>query len=744
MKKLLLVFIVLTVPFLADAQSLRGRVASQTNQPLQGASVTWLGSKKGAVTNEDGEFSITLPKKSPYTLLVSFIEFKTDTIQVADTSYLTVVLKNRSDMSGVTVQANQKPSYIASFPIKTEVISTLELKKAACCDLAGCFETQTTVQPQTTNIITNSKELRILGLSGIYNQVLVDGFPQVQGLTYTYGISSIPGTVVENIWVAKGANSVLQGFESISGQINVITREPDKADKLLLNAYINSFGEKHFNAVHAFKKNKWSNLTAFHMVQPAGRVDKDNDEFLDLPLLTRYMISNRWKKGDESKWGWSTQIAVRYLSERRIGGQVKFNYASDKGTTNAYGQTVDINQPEFWFKTAYRINDVHRFALYASGFHQTQRSWFGVTGYNARQYNGYANLQHEFSYGTNSVLKSGISFRHLDLEENISFTNNTLGRTYAGRYMKNENILGVFAENTLTFGKGKLIWIAGIRADHHNEFGWEITPRTLLKFDATDKLTFRASVGKGWRTANIFSENTGLLVSSRDIIFAEALKPEKAVNMGVNVTHKFRASSEIEGYYSLDFYRTSFQNQIFPDYDTDPTKAIIKNYGGESVSNGFQVEAGGTFYKRVSAKLGYVYLDVYQKATTTKLTLPFNPKHRLNGAFSYMPLSRKWHVDGNVHWYGKQRLPDTKGNPPIYQQPAESMPYSTVSLQFTYNLKRFEVYAGAENIFNFRQDKPIISWQNPFGSYFDTQFTWGPTRGREMYLGLRYTIKNLK
>ncbi len=740
MKRILLVLSILTVPFFAFSQMMHGRVSNSAKQPLKGASVIWSGSKKGTVTNEAGEFSINFPKKSPFILLISFTEYKTDTLEISDTSFVNVYLQENSTMSGVTVQARQQSSFIASFPIKTEVISTLELKKAACCDLAGCFETQTTVQPQTTNIITNSKELRILGLSGIYNQVLVDGFPQIQGLTYTYGISSIPGTMVDNIWIAKGANSVLQGYESISGQINVITRDPDKSDKLLLNAYINSFSEKHLNAVYAFKKKKWSNLTAFHMVQPADRVDKDDDKFLDLPLLTRYMISNRWKKGDESKWGWSTQIGLRYLFERRIGGQVQFNFASDKGTTNAYGQTVDINQPEFWFKTSYRVNEVHRFALYASGFHHAQDSWFGVTNYDARQDNGYFNLQHEFSYGKNNVLKSGVSFRYTDLEENISFTSNSLNRTYAGKYEKKERIPGLFAENTLILAKGKLTWITGIRTDHHNRFGWEVTPRTLLKFDATDKLTLRASVGKGWRTTNVFSENTGLLVSSRDIIFAEELTPEKAVNMGINITQKFRGS-DMEGYYSIDFYHTSFQNQVFPDYDTDPTRAIIKNFTGESVSNGFQAEAGGTFFKRVSAKAGYVNLDVYQKAIAGKKVLPFNPRHRVNGSVSYMPLSRKWHIDGNIHWYGKQRLPDTKNNPPAFRMPGESRPYCTVSGQFTCKLNQFEIYGGAENIFNVRQDKPIISWQDPFGQYFDTQFTWGPTRGRELYLGIRFIIK---
>lgn len=740
MKFILLVLTVLTVPLISSSQTIKGIVTNEEALPLYGATVAWLNGKKGTATNDKGEFAIEVPRTMPQSLLVSFVGYKPDTLLISDTARIRVTLFELGSLSDVSVQSRRRASYIASFPIKTEVISSLELKKAACCDLAGCFETQASVQAQTTNIITNSKELRILGLSGIYNQVLIDGFPQIQGLTYTYGISSIPGPLVENIWVAKGANSVLQGYESISGQINVLTKEPGKTDKLLLNAYLNSFGEKHLNAIYGFKAGKWNNLTAFHTVQPAGRIDKDEDGFLDLPLLTRYMLSSRWKKGDEGKWGWSTQMGIRYLSEKRIGGQMAFRYSSDKGSASVYGQAVSMGQPEGWFKTAYKMNDEHRFAFYASGFHQEQQSYFGVTSYKASQTNGYANMQHEFSYGGSSVLKTGLSFRYLKLDENISFSSNILNRTYAGRYRKTENIPGVFAENTLDLLQGRITWIAGIRADHHNLFGWELTPRTLVKYAVTPGLTLRGSAGTGWRTANIFSENIGLLASSRDIIFTEELKPEKALNFGFNATQKYKAA-QVEGSISVDFYRTAFQNQIFPDYDADPTKAIIQNFNGQSISNGFQVEWSNVLYEKLAFKLGYVFLDVYQQRGSIKNILPFNPRHRLNASGSFMPLSRKWHFDANTHWYGKQRLPDTRNNPAAYQLPGESEPYAVVNAQFTYNLKRFEVYGGVENIFNFRQNRPIISWQDPFGPYFDTQFAWGPTRGREAYAGVRFILK---
>lgn len=729
-------------PIAVSAQTISGKVTNDKNKPLIGANVFWLNTTVGVTTGSQGEFEISSKNIPEKKLVASYVGYSPDTIEVTNEIFVAFSLKEEVSLEEVTISA-EKPGVIISDlkPIKTEQITQAELRKAACCDLAGCFETQTTVQPQTTNVVTNSKELRILGLSGVYNQVLIDGLPMIQGLSYTYGISSIPGTLVENIYVSKGANSVLQGFESISGQINVETKDPDKTDQLLLNAYMNSFLEKQFNANYAFKKGNWSNLTAFHTTQPAGKVDRDGDDFLDLPLLTRYMLFSKWKYGNDQAWGWNSRIGLRFFNEQRIGGQTFFDAESDKGSTTAYGQTVNINQPEIFTKTGYRFNDIHNIVLFASGFHQDLNSFFGTLDYNAQQTYFYGNIQYELNY-SKYVLKTGISFRYLNLNEDIGFTDTLLQRSYAGNYIRLENIPGIFAENTMHFLDDKLTWIAGIRADHHNQFGLMVTPRTLVKYNITPKTTVRANIGTGWRTVSLFSENINLLASSRDIIFAEQLKPEEAVNYGINLTRNFAADeNNLSGYFSADFYRTDFQNQIFPDYDTAPTKAIIRNFTGASISNGFQAEMFIKFWKRFELKTGYNYLDVYREIGETKEQLPFNPMHKVLAVFSYKPVSNKFHFDVNVHWYGKQRLPDTKSNPAEFQRPDFSEPFTIANAQFTYNFNKFEIYTGCENIFDLRQKRPVISWQNPFSPYFDTSSVWGPTRGREIYAGVRFKIE---
>ncbi len=729
----------LLLPSIVVAQTIKGKVIDNNNVPLAGATIAWANTKAAVVSKADGSYSINKTNKNN-TLITSHAGYYSDTFFVENMDSVVIVLQAKSALGEVKVTSEKDGIVLSNRNnIKTEIITSLELKKAACCDLAGCFETQGSVQSQTTNIITNAKELRILGLSGVYNQVLIDGFPMIQGLSFTYGISGIPGSLVDNIFISKGANSVLQGFESISGQINVETKKPDAKEKLFANIYMNSFLEKHFNINANIKLGKWQSLLAFHSVQPASKIDKDKDNFLDLPLLTRYMVMNKWKYGKEREWGWSSEIAVRFLNENRVGGQTMFNAKSDKGSNTIYGNTVALNQLDFWQKTNYRFNDVHRITLYTSGFSQNQDAFFGSLWYKAKQTNAFVNLQHEFNITTNNTLKSGISLKHLQINENIVFTDNFITRNYAGNYNRNENIVGLFAENVLSLFQNKLTWIAGVRLDNHNEFGWQFTPRTLIKFDPTTKLTIRANVGTGWRTVNLFSENIGLLASSRNIVFTEKLQPEKALNTGINVTQKFDAKN-ISGYISTDFYHTNFSNQIFPDYDTDPTKATIKNFTGTSISNGFQTDVFLKFYKRYEVKLGYNFLDVYRVTDGKKTTLPFNARHKFLTTLSYKPTSNTFHIDANIHWYGVQRLPNTKMNPSLYVRPDFSRAYTTVNLQFTYVFKTIEIYTGGENIFNFRQNQPINSWQNPFSNYFDISSVWGPTRGRELYVGLRWKL----
>lgn len=748
MKKILISVAILLLqhPGNLAAQYLFGQVTDAQGTALPGSVVAWAGTTIGARTDDKGEFAIPFPQdtsRKPLRLAAVFSAVR-DTFLIDDlASYWTVQMNATVTMQEITVRDEVTGAYISVLqPVKTEIINRAELRKAACCDLAGCFETQSTVQPTTTNILTNARELRILGLSGVYNQVLVDGLPTIQGLTYTYGTGTIPGSMLENIWVVKGANSVLQGYEGMVGQITIFPREGGIAEPFTADVLVNSFGEKHLNAAFAANKKRWTNYLALHTSQPGGKWDRDDDTFLDLPRLTRYSFYNKWRYRKENENGLSAFVGARFVNEQRIGGQEHFNPDTDEGTTRAYGQTVRFRQPELFTKTGWRFDANRKISLLASFVAQDQNAWFGLTQYDAAQRHGYANIQYELFWGKNRAhdLKTGLSFRHFRLDENIGFAAaDTLGRHFAGHYRREENIPGVFAENAFHFKNDRWIWIAGLRADRHNRFGWYITPRTLLRFTPTPEFDLRASLGTGWRTVNLFPENTALLVGSRDLVFAETLRPERAWNAGINATRRF-SIGKMRLTATADVYHTRFQNQFFPDYDTDPSKAILANFTGKSISNGLQLECSAAWNRRVELRAAYNFLDVFRYMNHEKVLLPFNPRHKVLGVATFRTAGERWQFDANVHWYGRQRLPDTRRNPEHLQVPDHSKAYVLAGVQIRHARRRIEFFAGCENLFDFRQLRPILGWEQPFTRGFDPSFAWGPTRGREFYAGCNFKI----
>ncbi|MBK7695214.1 MAG: TonB-dependent receptor plug domain-containing protein [Saprospiraceae bacterium] len=737
--------VVLWLNFGTAQNIFRGEITDINEQYLPFSNISWYGTEIFTQADEKGAFAIPFPPDTvhlPFRLIATYAGLR-DTFEFDDLhAFWTFKMDATVTLQEVKVYDQRRGAYISALhPIKIEVINRTELRKAACCDLAGCFETQSTVQPQTTNILTNAKELRILGLSGVYNQVLVDGLPTIQGLTYTYGISTLPGSMVENIWVVKGANSVLQGYENMVGQITVFPREGGTAEPFTADLLVNSFNEKHLNTGIALSKNSWSNYLAVHTSQPGNKFDRDKDGFLDLPLLTRYSAYNKLRYRKENENGLSSFVGIRLIDEKRIGGQSAFDLEMDRGSTHNYGQVVQFKQSEIFTKTGYRLNDNQKISLLASRVDHDQQSWFGVVRYQGKQNQQYANLQYELFYGPKKQhdLKAGMSFRYLSAMENISFTSDTVPRSYAGIYTKLEKVPGIFIENIFKSGNEKLTAITGIRADRHNQFGWFVTPRFLAKYQIAKATDLRGSFGTGWRTVNLFSENINLLTSNRDIIFKENIQPEESINFGFSITQNWTLGS-LNFLATADYYHTQFKNQFFPDYDTDFSLAVINNFTEASVSNGIQSEVSTEVGAWANFRVAYNYLDVYRNIAGEKQLLPYNAKHRILAVAGFHSRKPLWQVDMNMHWYGKQKLPNTQSSPIEYQQPATSDPFTIVSIQYTHTFKNMEIFGGCENILDFRQLRPIVGYQNPFGKYFDTSFAWGPTRGREFYFGIRFKI----
>ena len=730
---------------------LKGTVLGENSESLIGSSVYWINTQIGTTTDANGFFTISKEGIKDERIVATYIGYKSDTIPVNNKRLVIINLSNNNSLEEVELSENRVDIYIDPLkPIKTETITRKELEKAACCDLAGCFETQASVESKTTNVLTNSKELKMLGLSGVYNQILVDGLPNVVALGYLHGISSIPGTLIDNIHISQGLASTQQGFESISGQISIDLKKPSLDKKLFTNLYYNSFADKQANIDYSFNIGKWNSIIGLHSSLPAKKIDGNNDDFLDLPLTNKYSLYNKWIYGLENNTNFYSSNSIRLLTENKIGGQVNFDENIHKGGNELYGQVIDYNQFEINTKNSYQLNDNNFLMAQAFLTIQDQNAFYGTTQYIANQSQYYFSLDNQLTW-KGHTFKSGLSMRKLDLEEEVILQDHLLFdsngenfteayRSYGGDYKKNELIPGFYLENNFNWRSNAVQLITGLRIDHHNEFGLFVTPRSLFKYNFTENTTARLCVGSGWRTVNVFSEYTQILSSNRKIII-EDLNPEQAINFGANFLHNI-SRENLDVQIILDFYKTSFSNQVFPEYFTDSEYIYIENFDGKSVSKSFQTDLTFEFYEKYKLKLAYNYLDVYRMEHGHKHQFPFYSKHHALSTFSYQPADKDWHFDARLHWFGKKKILNTTGyiDPHEAHTNPKSDPFTTISAQMTREFNDLEIYFGCENILNFRQENPLINPQNPFSYDFDIANTWGPTKGREFYIGLRHKI----
>ncbi len=721
------------------AQQISGSVTDIMGKPLVAANVVWENTNVGTTTDINGEFKINKILNGNHDLIISFVGYMQEKIDVKNINYWEIQLMEDATFQEVKITSKGSATRFANDVAKVEVIGVREIQRAACCSLAGCFSTNSNVEANVTNVVTDAKELRILGLSGVYNQVLVDGVPLIQGLAYPYGPNSYPGTMIEKIFVAKGANSVLQGFESISGQINMEFHEAETAPKLFLNAFANSFGETQYNANYMIKKQKWNNLSVAHLTLPSSNIDRDKDGFRDIVRTNRVSFFNRWAYDNPEKPQFRTSISLRYLKENREGGLTTFDRHIHKGTSNVYGQNVFMNHGDITSKTNYILNDKTSIIMLNSAFLHQQESYFGIKYYLGKQFNLTSTIYADYYYGKqNHNLKAGISHRHNRLREDIKFLEPIPFLNYEGRYHTDYDIPGLFAENKWTISKFTVV--TGFRLDNFGAFGWKMTPRILVRAALNDDTDIRFNMGKGYRMAHIFSENSSLLAGNRKLEMSENLAPEEAINMGINFIQNFYWD-DISIVLSGDAYLTFFQNQIFPDFDKKVNTAIVDNFFGRSVSNSYQFENKWIFSQQFDLKLAYNYLEVYRINDGIRENLPFVPTHKYSANTSYSIPNDQWQFDLTYRWIGSKILPSTVNYPEQLQRPNTSEPYQQLDFQITRRWKDLQIYGGIENIFDFRQEFPILGYDQPFNEFFDPAFNWGPTKGREFYLGVRYYVR---
>ena len=746
MKKNSIIIIFLVLPlFLFSQETLTGMIMDKNNPKdnlgVFGANVYWLNNSIGATTNEKGWFTIPY-KKSYKKLVVSYVGYKTDTLNISDLEPIHHFITLENELEEVTLKSKKKAtqrSFIQTQNVFT--VNSAELLKAACCNLAESFETNPSIDVNFSDALTGTRQIQMLGLKSPYLLITQENIPSIRGAGQVFGLTFTPGTWVESIQITKGAGSVINGYESISGQINAELVKPLTDNRIFLNAYGSLGGRYELNSHLNHKiSDKWQTGVYIHGNYRNKKFDRNKDGFLDNPLISQVNVMNRWQYLDAEK-GWVSFINVRFMDDSKQTGQNNFDPLKDKGRSEVWGGEIDTKRFDSSLKLGYVFPQLpfQSFGFQFSYSNHDQDSYFGLKTYDINHQSVYSNLLFNSIIGdTRSKFTTGLNFTYDIYDEFVNSIN----------FSRKEKSFGGFFEYAYD-NSDNFSFTSGVRIDTHNLLGTYITPRLHIRYVPWEKGVLRASIGQGRKSGNVFAENQQLFASTRQIDIQSSggkiygLDPEVAWNYGLSYLQGFNLFNR-KGDITFDYYRTHFQNQVVVDWE-NPQRISFYNLDGESYANSFQTEVNYYVDDFTSLRLAYKFYDIETDYFSGKLSKPLTPNHRLFANISYETKKindiKQWKFDLTYNFIGEQRLPDTSTNTVEYQLEEYSNSYSLLNTQITKVFtEKFEIYFGVENLTDLKQKNPILASDDPFGDSFDSTIIYAPIFGRMLYSGLRFKI----
>ena len=790
MKKIILAVLFMVASWVGVYAHAWGTVLDDKGEPLVGANVYWAGTTVGVATDLDGRFQLE-PVKSTNLLVTSFMGFHNDTTAVTAHSELTIVLVSDLLLEEVDI-VERKMAVLRSriSPLTTETLTGEALCMAACCNLSESFETSASVDVAYSDAATGAKQIRLLGLSGTYVQLLTENTPNIRGLAQSFGMEYIPGPWMEAIQVSKGTSSVLNGYEAIAGQINVEYLKPQKQDPIALNAMISTETHAEVNATGGWDLNdKVSTGILFHAQNMSLELDHNHDGFLDMPKNTNVNLLNRWyvKTGD-----YTGQFLVRGLYDRRIGGQTQEASSLSPFASSPYKIDLNTWRVDGFMKNGY-VFDTElgtSIGIITAASYHNQRNTYGPRHWNAAHTNAYLNAIFQTSFDDSAtdlwddhshMLSTGLSLNYDGYDEVLSLPQGINQNTYLFDLW--EVTPGIFAEYTYTY-KDKVTLLAGIREDYSTRYGFFTTPRMNLRYAPFDWWTVRGSIGLGYRSPNAIADNAAYLASNRMYyaydrvsdngygIMDGILAQERSMNTGVSTVF-YIPMGKRELQLSGEYYYTKFLDGVIADMDRNLHGITLYNMhdveGAQYFSHNWQVEANMEILRGWSMTAAFRYTDVKQTTFNTAANefqlrdKPLQNKFKGIITTSYQTPLKTWQFDLTAQFNGEGRMPDgfvipegsnqyTMHNGYIYHKW-----YPQLLGQVTKFFRTWSIYLGAENITNFTQDNPIKGerlevrgerleakgggFVDPYSANYDASMIWAPIHGWKLYLGFRWALE---
>lgn len=682
----------------------------------------------------------------------------------------TAIYGERADsLDAAVFVSRQSGNYLSKVKeIRTEVISAAGLCKMACCNLAESFENSASVTVGYSDAVTGARQIRLLGLSGIYTQMLDETRPVMRGLSAPFGLSYVPGQWLESIQIAKGASSVINGVECMTGQINMEHRKPTDEKPLFLNAALMSDSKVDFNIASSLQMGyKWSTVILGHVSGNYSLHDMNGDGLLDDPKMLQFNLSNRWLYMADN--GVQVRFGVRALQDKRLGGQIlrdsdgkevlfdKDNYISETfaaaGKVNAWGSDILNRSINGYLKVGVPLNESNsqNIALIADYSYQNMDSYFGATKYLAGQHSSFFNLlyqneineSHKFTVGLNGTydLYNEDFLRKVWIINVIEEKRN--GRTDLAN-------AGVFGEYTFKSGD-KFSSIIGLRGDWFYGQGFKVSPRVTLKYMPIDEIVIRANGGRGLRYSTPLVDNIGVFSTGKTFVGAfDKHILEDAWTFGGNLTYYLPFGASSNTYLSIDYFRTQFAQQMVVDYEHQVNAINFYALNGKrSYTDNFQLDFSVDPVERFNITATFRYTNAKIELEGQGLVeKPMTSRFKGVLNLQYATRLSKWIFDFTASLNGSCRvynfMEDLRGaDGELLYKDGRTPVYPMLYAQVTRRFKGWDVYLGAENLTNFRQEQVLIGQVGNDGFVnprFDASCIWGPLMGIKAHIGFRFTL----
>ena len=648
-------------------------------------------------------------------------------------------LKDRQDTLKATVFTSHHHSGGLSKgkDLRTEVVSSAGLMKLACCNLAESFENSASVTVGYSDAVTGARQIRLLGLSGVYMQMLEENRPVMRGLSSPFGLSFVPGPWMESIQIAKGSPSVINGTESMTGQLNTEFRKPTDEIPLFINVVGMSDTKTDFNLASSLQMgDKLSTVTLVHAEGNFKSHDMNMDGFMDDPMRKQVNLGSRWL------W-YTPELVVHWgagaLYDSRKGGQER-GWQSDISNTrlNAY---IKVGHP-------FREDNSSSMAFIGDYSYNDMNGGFGPSLYGGSQHSGFMNLMFRDAFAEHQDLTVGVSSTIDSYSESLKrFLPTGVDNSFSP-IVTNLVDVRAYAEYTCHVEE-KFSTIVGLNADWFKDYGFRFSPRVTLKYQPVEAVILRANGGRGLRNALPLIDHFGVFSTGKAFIgdfLSHQL--EDSWTYGGNATFYIAG----DNYLSFDYFSTRFTEQLIVDYEQSP--GIIEFYplDGKSFSDSYQADLHLEPSSHFTVDLTARFTDAKSTYRTTGLReVPLSSRFKGVLNMQYKTNLSRWIFDLTGSLNGSARvydfMKDLRGDDGELLYPDGRTPvYPLLYAQVTRRFKGFDVYLGGENLTGFRQKNVILGTRMADGmvdtasSGFDASAVWGPIMGTTVYAGIRVTI----